>query len=380
LPSAAYDSSGFVHDDQDHSITADIIAVAKGSSGSNVEYLLRLQRYLSACGMADHYINDLSRTVRQRIGVWRRKEFQSDLAVPSSWHSMPILLAGWGCNENSQLSCKNISNGDIKNIATEISSRIPPCSRSKESTLAHIIPVVLREEIEHFHVIAGGSSSALVRGSSVTIWGKLAMNLSKRNDSLYKDENSFSIVIEGIVGAAMGYNHLLLLLQNDMVVGLGDNLYSQCDPPTTVGFPAQKVTLVNLSEEMYVYKVEYEGPTIIPQYKTAKLAAGLKHSAAITTCGGLLTWGEDKNGQSFSIPSIWYPDQNAKLVDVSCGAEQTFVVDDLGRIFSMGSNLYGSLGRCKEGLLIDRNMCEISFPGTIKFQKVFLIIYYMHND
>jgi cation transport protein ChaC len=48
---------------QGRSVVTDIISAAKGCSGTNVEYILRLQHYLHERNMADDYINNLARAV-----------------------------------------------------------------------------------------------------------------------------------------------------------------------------------------------------------------------------------------------------------------------------------------------------------------------------
>ena len=113
-----------------------------------------------------------------------------------------------------------------------------------------------------------------------------------------------------------------------------------------------------------------------PEVQILKLACGVRHSAAITKHGDLYVWGsgsaacimlpthpntisnentctsnkesvkeelEQLQSEPFQSPT-WRPD-DAKLIDVSCGMELTVTIDDKGRVWSLGSNKHGSLGR-----------------------------------
>ena len=56
---------------------------------------------------------------------------------------------------------------------------------------------------------------------------------------------------------------------------------------------------------------------------------------------------------------LWKPPSGAKLVDVSCGTKHTVVVDTAGRIWTLGSNKHGSLGR-------DTNRASSSSPSLYR--------------
>jgi alpha-tubulin suppressor-like RCC1 family protein len=79
------------------------------------------------------------------------------------------------------------------------------------------------------------------------------------------------------------------------------------------------------------------------------IAAGLFHSAAITSDGGLVTFGCGKFGQcldpSAASPNPWTPDNGIRFVKVACGRRHTVALDNNGRVFSFGENKHGQLGR-----------------------------------
>jgi alpha-tubulin suppressor-like RCC1 family protein len=83
------------------------------------------------------------------------------------------------------------------------------------------------------------------------------------------------------------------------------------------------------------------------------VAAGLFHSAAITTAGELITFGCGRFGQCISncnetsdvVTGRWRPEDGSRLVRVACGRRHTVALDDLGRVWTFGENKYGQLGR-----------------------------------
>jgi len=85
------------------------------------------------------------------------------------------------------------------------------------------------------------------------------------------------------------------------------------------------------------------------------VAAGLFHSAAITKGGELITWGCGRFGQCLrpakdggaqsSTVGRWHPSDGSKLIQVACGRRHTVVLDEHGRIWTLGENKYGQLGR-----------------------------------
>jgi alpha-tubulin suppressor-like RCC1 family protein len=147
-----------------------------------------------------------------------------------------------------------------------------------------------------------------------------------------------------------------------------------------------------------------------------KASVGLRHSAIITSDGRLYTWGDSTSKQSLSINSIsnncyvdafpsvnssiinndysyhllhnsiisWKAPFNASLIDVSCGAFHTAVIDSNGKIFTIGSNKHGCLGRSIDRIIglngkSKLDCCDIPMPVTglpasIKWQRVSTIM------
>lgn len=98
-------------------------------------------------------------------------------------------------------------------------------------------------------------------------------------------------------------------------------------------------------------------------YNIVDMSAGRHHSAAITECGKLFSWGHNPDGRIFKkrefyesngkIRNFFFP-QLIELVDkkknaavpksVSCGFDHTLVIDKNGLTYATGSNVNGQLG------------------------------------
>ena len=211
-------------------------------------------------------------------------------------------------------------------------------------------------------------------------------------------EDDSRLMFKDIVGAAIGHDHLLLLTNNGWVVPLGDNHWGQCQGPKSFvrmgsmnGKASSSSEGTGGAREGRVTGASAEGDNARngkssagsngdeetrllnqePEVQVLKLACGVRHSAAVTTEGYLHVWGSgsaasivlpahsDADAPAYKgeavntagahhpdplVPVTWRPD-DAKLIDVSCGMEQTVTIDDRGRVWSFGSNKHGSLGR-----------------------------------
>ena len=87
----------------------------------------------------------------------------------------------------------------------------------------------------------------------------------------------------------------------------------------------------------------------LKEFEMLNISAGQFHSAAITCCGKLFTWGNNENKQLMiadSLPerNLYFPAE-VKLPtpakQVSCGNEHTLVVGEDKKLYLQGSNLKG---------------------------------------
>ena len=169
-----------------------------------------------------------------------------------------------------------------------------------------------------------------------------------------------------VEAAALGHAHTLVIEKDTgRLFGFGDDGRGQVSGCATAADPyschAPRTTpsLGLSSEEGFV-----------------RAAAGLFHSAAITRLTGeLITWGCGRFGQCLrpmaaltgekgegrggvgtsheneavalgaSTVGRWRPPDGSKLVQVACGRRHTVVLDEYGRVWTLGDNKHGQLGR-----------------------------------
>jgi cation transport regulator ChaC len=420
-------SSSSFHDFQSRSTVSDIISTAVGPSGSNIEYLFNLHADLLSRGIHDQYLHNLVMSVRQRIGIWRRKHFyhkifakhhnrlkaKGKLLNEEEDCSIPVKLGGFGSNEFNQLTGKyqaiedqdsEVYHDQCYFCPVEITEYLPEVSRSKHSPSVSSTEAshIVWNNLENYHVLAGSNSSAFVDDvhHTIRIWGKLGETILNKHyfpfisklegENIMNKDPPFSIIVKGITGASIGYDHALLRLgANSFLVCLGDNELAGGDGPSSFVIPSSLIKLVRCSSS-HVYRVEYPSSydSSLPKYQILKIVTNIHHSAVITECGGLITWGKKKFGQVLD-QEIWYPpvDRNTgnptKLIDVACGVRHTVVLDDHGWIHSMGDNTYNSLGRqmtaSTDSLwtghpLVDNTMQLVQVPTDVKFQRVRLAV------
>lgn len=340
-----------------------------------------------------------------------------DLNIQSNDLSSFILarrLLGWGSNEHQQLGvhmemshphdalqsfATNIkliekkSVGNWYNDSTHIveSSEIITSIDGSDQIIETTINVQKTSNSIYeaqSQVLSGGAYSAVLDSEGIfTIWGGKGISMlnidqskivapisNKRNIKFPENSNiankgessAVSMVsLNSIIGAAMGYEHMLLLQESGWVVALGDNKSKQCDGPSAFvrnnPFPhyerfgnevtssnSSQNSSINISKNIDDIKCD-EVRTLQPLVNVLKLAAGVRHSAAITMDGYLYVWGTGAAAKIDSVEShshsAWCPVDNVKLIDVDCGMHHTVVVDEVGRVWSFGDDRFDSLGR-----------------------------------
>jgi alpha-tubulin suppressor-like RCC1 family protein len=147
--------------------------------------------------------------------------------------------------------------------------------------------------------------------------------------------------------ASLGFSHTLLIEKHTQrLYAFGSNEFGQCTGEQTKdgGNDDDNGNSNNIFTPIV--------PSVLPNddnFSVMDVAAGLFHSAVITTAGELVTFGHSRYGQVLSgggrqrwkVPS----DEGIQLVSVVCGRHHTAMVDSIGRVWTMGENKFGQLGR-----------------------------------
>ena len=408
-------------------------------------------------GLDDEYVDNLCHSVALRMGPWRAR---NELLIHSNHRTNKAIstdangvysndnirereqvsdclrtcidagmLMGWGSNEYSQLGTHTQVTHSIlqlqatcgviqlkqgttkKSVTIDIleesrtmgldSTPLASETSDKAHSRAHERHTA-DEQFKRCQVLCGAAFSAFLCPLGIlSIWGKYSKNFLKQSVSVDGEENNSTQqevgTIRDIVGAALGYEHVLLLCKSGWVLALGDNNWGQCEGPRSfvrtgsVGTKSVLTQIVNLEDVDNIEAVFSEqsaplqGDVSLPSVQVLKLAAGVRHSAAITMDGYLHVRGTgsaaridspsltadiavagdrvgdvptERESDVIGQPSVssedtsalpltnhpWRP-PNAKLIDVSCGLHHTVVVDDRGRVWSFGDDKFGSLGR-----------------------------------
>ena len=199
----------------------------------------------------------------------------------------------------------------------------------------------------------------MIRDRSMPVWGWNDSGQLGRRQTTVSIATPFSnnlipplsnIKVEVV---ALGHTHTLVIEKGSgHLYGFGEDSRGQVsgrhralnDNATMISqHSPRRISIGVLEEESFIH-----------------VAAGLFHSAAITKDGGeLITWGCGRFGQCLRVDETyrqagtegvstfgrWRPPDGCKLVQVACGRRHTVVLDEHGRVWTVGDNKYGQLGR-----------------------------------
>ena len=315
-----------------------IISVAHGPSGPNDAYLLHLHEFLThaathsplaAVSFKEHAGDDRTGELANMVKLLQRE-------------CMPYFLAGAGSNEHDQLLLKGAqSDGNNDNVCvdevnelTEMLLVVPRNQQLNQDNSDHV-PKSLHA--------GGGHSALLTNGGDLYLWGWNDVGQLGRSSVSIDSSNLSSLrTIQPLRGIKvetvdLGHTHTLFIeKRTGRLFGFGENGRGQ-----VTGCPDERNT----------YNSYPRTPIGLSEERFANVAAGLFHSAAITKQGELITWGCSRFGQCLpasdaaSTIGRWSPSDGSRLVHVACGRRHTILLDEHGRVWTMGDNKYGQLGQ-----------------------------------
>jgi alpha-tubulin suppressor-like RCC1 family protein len=173
-----------------------------------------------------------------------------------------------------------------------------------------------------------------------------------------------------VASVSCGWNHTLFALTDGRVFVCGSNDYGQ------LGLSMNYRHVDTLTELTFFQ---------LHQLKIVKVAAGLRHSLALTADGDLYAWGEGKFGQlglaeehpfrhtpkmSVYIPESTTP-KGLKFKDISAGQRHSLILTCEGRMMATGSNKFGQLGFNPHHLVASYEWLEIQQDSTMKWCQVY---------
>jgi len=180
-------------------------------------------------------------------------------------------------------------------------------------------------------------------------------------------------VDEEIIEVSAGFIHNIALTNKGRVFTWGDNSARQLGDGTTIEFSSTPIDITS--------KFVLQADEII-----IKVSSGFSHSMALTNLGSLFTWGDNSCGQlgvSILLSMKPFPTKinqnitmqaNEKIVDIASGATHSAALTSLGRFLIWGDNSSGQLGdgttvvyrasvtdiTSKFSLLVDENIFDFS--------------------
>jgi len=308
---------------------AAVISVAIGPSGPNDVYLNNLHTFLSN---AAQHSSDAALALSNHSGDYHTGQL-ANMVKTLQTELRPYFLFGAGSNEHNQLLLNSINKEEVHEL-NEVLLVVPRQQNSDDSP-------------KSLHA-GGGHSALLTNNGDLYLWGWNDSNqLGREEEPVGEtvDDSPLLNVIQPLSNikvetADLGHNHTLVIEKDTgRLFGFGENGRGQVsgsvsDDRTDISCHVPQ-TPIGLEDESFV-----------------DVAAGLFHSAAITDKGELITFGCGRFGQCLTPTKPekttigrWQPNDGSKLVKVACGRRHTVVLDEHGRIWTLGDNKYGQLGR-----------------------------------
>jgi alpha-tubulin suppressor-like RCC1 family protein len=332
---------------------AAIICAATGPSGENIEYVNRLDEFL----VQHNEVSSLSS--RPILKTMDDTLLLSTMAKTFKEYAVHFLF-GCGSNQHNQLLLHSASNSatlsnngeDAHEMKEIVLFAVPrkPAGSSDIPASSHI-----NDDDDHIVDIfaGGGHTGALTRKGRLLLWGwnhvgQLGSStlethaLDTGGDDGTAMSCSWPVLSEiskyRIRTAAFGFSHTLFIeADTGRLFCFGDNSCGQ-----VTGFPEKTI----VSEPKPWLIGEKDGRFIA-------IAAGVFHSAAITSAGELIMF-ESRQSRLSQPPVSGKVDMDVKkfrhadqtpFTSVACGRGHTAVLDDEGRVWTCGDNKYGQLGR-----------------------------------
>lgn len=312
------------------------MAVSVGPSGPNADYLYNLQEFMK---QATESSIAAAEALNDHTGDTDTGDLASMVRMLQESFQLHFLF-GCGSNQHNQLLLKSetekviLVNGEDAWDLNEIVF----CTK-RES----------RKQIPKTLLAGGGHSGLLTESGLLYLWG---WNQHSQLGSSGPSEESNVLIpflspLRGmeVEQAALGFSHTLIIeKETGRLFAFGDNTRGQVDGT---------LSSTSLNEPII--------PSFIQDESFIHVAAGLFHSAAVTTMGEVVTFGCGRFGQIASnhnhsgkmLAGRWRPDDGSRLVRVACGRRHTVLLDEHGRVWSFGENKYGQLGRATDARKFD---------------------------
>jgi alpha-tubulin suppressor-like RCC1 family protein/cation transport regulator ChaC len=330
----------------DLNFAAGIMATSTGPSGPNDVYLFQLDTFLSQSSQQLHISDsDHSGDLDTKALAEKTRQLQSSAIL--------YYLQGCGSNQHNQLlqssSTPTISKDEDVPHVEDLILAVPQHERKNEDPQsAGRIP----ENVLIQSVHAGGGHSAIINQEGTCyLWGwneqgqlgrpapeisidtaasplPLIPLLSLANKGGNCDSDRIPLFVDQI---SLGHAHTLLVEKGTGVVfAFGDNSRGQVTSAQNGGVVEKSVFVPTTTDALQGIACSH-------------VAAGVFHSAVIARENGkVILFGAKQQPKQ-----PWGPSDGSRFVDVKCGQKHTLLLDDRGRVWTIGQhngNKHGQLG------------------------------------
>jgi len=356
-----------------------IMSVAIGPSGRNDAYLFNLDTFLS---------DTPTRMPTNTAVVVGGDQDTKDLAfmtrdICQTNKYKPFFLYGSGSNQHNQLLLKqskcatNLKNDDEAHDLTEILLLVPTTTTTTSPNTTNTTNNNTNMNPKKLYA-GGGHSALLTQDGTLYLWGwnekgqlgrdtddndndmdDTIIRKKQERQTYYSSDTIVPPLLHNNDGrmnvqhVSLGHSHTLIIESDTgRLYAFGDNNRGQ-----VTGSSSSSPTKDD-DGNVISYVATPTTPTLAKDMQFIDASAGLFHSAAIAHDGSeLITFGchrfsqcirsTDTTTTSDSSSNRWKPSDGSRLVKVVCGRRHTTILDDYGRIWTLGENKYGQLGRNK---------------------------------
>jgi alpha-tubulin suppressor-like RCC1 family protein len=203
---------------------------------------------------------------------------------------------------------------------------------------ATCVPVPL-SELDDVASIYGGHATAFAVTADGSLWGWGSNGTAELGIGGFGFED-FPYPVTGlppVATVAPGYGHTVAIAANGGVWGWGDTRFAQTGQPP-----------LDRDDENFRREIEYPEPAEVEGL--ARVAGGSEFSIAITTGGGLVSWGSRFNALGYvagdESPFVFPPRTVpvAQPEDIAASVQNAYAVDADGVLWAWGANSLGALG------------------------------------
>lgn len=178
-----------------------------------------------------------------------------------------------------------------------------------------------------------------------------------------------------ILSVSCGWDHTLLALENGRIFVCGSNHFGQ------LGLGHEEIQKDTMTELTFF---QQQGLKVI------KVAAGLRHSLALTNDGSVYAWGQGKFGQLGPIGNslsdtcrdetkklgiVYKPElslsREYSVKDIAAGQRHSLAITNDGLVMTTGDNKYGQLGHDRSKIGILRTWKSIDHTPNVKWNRIF---------